>query len=183
LICNVQGVFRRRNQHDGEPASERAAGEQVFEGLRNQILGLDPAEAGLDRLPAGRRVWGALMETGYPQATVTLVSLADGTTSLYLSTGGGIIGGGGHDRVAAATRSFLTAVEDHLHLLSPDPDSHVPGEGRVIIRALTHQGRYSAEAAEDDLGHGRLPLSAVFYAGHGVITELRQIDQARQTDG
>lgn len=124
---------------------------------------------------------GALLETGYPKGVTTLVALADGTTSLYLSTGGGIIGGGTHDRVVGATQSFLAAVEDHLDQLSPDPDSNVAAEGRVIIRALTFRGRYRAEAAEDDLGRGQHPLSPVFYAAHGVLTELRTIDQARTT--
>jgi len=89
-------------------------------------------------------VWGALLETGYRKGIATLVALVDGTTSLYLSTGGGIIGVGAHDRVAAATRSFLAAAEDHLGLLSPDADSDVPAAGRVIIQALTYQGRYRA---------------------------------------
>lgn len=172
-------MFRRREGGSGSPRNDQVAGEQVARGLRRQILDLDPAEAGLDRFSAGRRVWGALMETGYLKGIATLVALADGTTSLYLSTGGGIIGGGAHERVAAATRSFLMAVEDHLGLLTPDPDSVVPAEGRVIIRALTYQGRYRAEAAEDDLGQGGHPLSAVFYAGHGVLAELRTLDQAR----
>jgi hypothetical protein len=102
---------------------------------------------------------------GYPAGTATLVTLADGTTSLCTSTGGGIIGGGGHARVAAASRSFLAVVEDHLGLMSPDLDSDV------------------ADAPEDDLGHGRHPLSTVFYAGHDVLTELRTMDEAQRTDG
>jgi hypothetical protein len=123
------------------------------------------------------------METGYPAASATLVALADGTTSLYVSTGGGVIGGGGHARVAAATQSFLTAAEDHPSLLSPDADAVVPVAGRVIIRALTYEGRYRAEASQDDLGRGRHPLSAVYFAGHAVLTELRMIDQAQRTGG
>jgi len=126
-------------------------------------------------------VWGALMETGFPNGFATLVSMVDGATSLYLSNGGGMLGEGANDRVAAATQSFVTAVEDHLGLLSPDPDSDPPAAGRVIIRALTYQGRFRAEAAVDDLGHGRHPLSAVFHAGEGVLNELTAIDQARQT--
>jgi hypothetical protein len=176
-------MFGRRKQGSSRPGNDQFAGEQVAQGLRRQILDLDPAGVGLDRFSADRRVWGALLETGYPKGIATLVALADGTTSLYLSTGGGIIGGGAHDRVAAATQSFLAAVEEHLSLLKPDPDSDVPAEGRVIIRALTYQGRYRAEAAEDDLGHNRHPLSAVFYAGHDVLAELRTIDQARGMSG
>ena len=32
------------------------------------------------------------MDTGYPNGTATVVCLVDGTTSLYTSTGGGILG-------------------------------------------------------------------------------------------
>jgi hypothetical protein len=40
---------------------------------------------------------GVLMETGYDSATVTLFALSDGTTSLYFSNGGGVIGGQGQE--------------------------------------------------------------------------------------
>jgi hypothetical protein len=177
-------MFRGRDRGGNGRAHDQVSGEQVFRGLRGQLLSLDPAKAGLDRFTAGRNVRGAILETGYPAGTATLVTLADGTTSLYTSTGGGIIGGGGgHARVAAASRSFLAAVEDHLGLMSPDLDSDVAVAGRVVIRALSYQGRYRADAPEDDLGHGRHPPSAVFYAGHDVLTELRTIDEAQRTDG
>jgi hypothetical protein len=118
------------------------------------------------------------METGYPRGTATLMALADGTTSLYLSTGGGIIGGGFHQAVAAATQSFLAELEHQLLKLRPDPSDALPATGQVIIRALTYTGRMSAEASEDDLGHGRHQLSQLFHAAHRVITELRLIEEA-----
>ncbi len=88
----------------GRTQGPAGAGEQVYQGLRAQILGLDPATAGLQQGSVDRVVWGALMETGYPRGTATLVALADGTTSLYLSGGGGIIGGGSHEAVATPPR-------------------------------------------------------------------------------
>jgi|ERR1700722_6892629 hypothetical protein len=177
-------MFLRRNKVGDDPANDRTSVEQVFHGLRSQVLDLDPAKAGLDRVTGDRRVWGALMEMGRSSGTATLVSLADGTTSLYTSTGGGIIGAGAHAQVTAATKLFLAAVEDHLSLLTPDTDSDVPVAGHVSIRALTYQGRYRAEAPEDDLGQNRHPLFAVFRAAHGVLTELRLIDEAnRRTRG
>jgi ADP-ribosylglycohydrolase len=160
-----------------------ASGEQVYQGLRAQILTLDPAAAGLQPEPGHSVVWGVLMETAYPRGTATLVALADGTTSLYFSTGGGIIGGGFHQAVATATRSFLADLEDHLSMLRPDPDVTLPAAGQVIIRALTYTGRMSAEASEDDLGHGRHQLSPVFHAAHRVIAELRLVEEARSGHG
>jgi hypothetical protein len=163
--------------HGSGPGTPPATGEQVYQGLRAQILGLDPAEAGLGQGPGRPAVWGALMDMGYPRGTATLVALADGTTSLYTSTGGGIIGGGFHRAVAAATGSFLADLERHLPLLKPDADPALPAAGQVIIRALTYGRRLAAQAPEDDLGHGRHPLSPVFHAAHRVITELRLIDE------
>ena len=102
-------------------------------------------------------------------------ALADGTTSLYVSTGSGIIGGGFHQAVADANRAFLTCLAEHLTELRPDTDdAALPGTSRV----MTYQDRLAAEAAEDDLGHGRHSLSPVFHAGHQVITQLRIIDEA-----
>ena len=135
----------------GGPRGPDASGEQVYQGLRAQILDLDPASAGLQQGPGHQVVWGALMEAGYSRGTATLVVLADGTTSLYLSTGGGIIGGGFHQAVATATRSFLAQLEHHLPLLRPDPDAAPPATGQVTIRALTYTGRMSAEASGDTL--------------------------------
>jgi hypothetical protein len=161
------------------PRCPAASGERVYQGLRAQILRLDPASAGLPQGSPRQVVWGALMETGYPRGTATLVALTDGTTSLYLSTGGGIIGGGFHQAVAAATRSFLAELERHLAMLAPDPDTMLPATGQVVIRALTWTGRMSAQASEDDLGNGRHQLSPVFHAVHRVITELRLLDETR----
>lgn len=165
-----------------DAAEPPRSGEEVYHGLRAQILSLDPATAGLARGPDRPLLWGALMETGYQRGTATLVALADGTTSLYTSSGGGIIGAGRRQAVAAATRSFLTTLESHLTDLRPGVDTSLPTQGRVIIRALTYTGQLTGEANEDDLGHGRHPLSPVFHAGHRVITELRLIDEARHSD-
>lgn len=69
-------------------ASEFYAPVAVYCGLRDQILRL-PAERAAASVSG---TIGALMESGYPKAVATLVTLFDGTTSLCFSTGGGIIG-------------------------------------------------------------------------------------------
>lgn len=118
-------------------------------------------------------VWGVLMETGYPEAVVTLVGFADGTTSLYFSNGGGIIGAGEHVPVREATARFLQAAETHLGSLTPVTDTPVPAVGRIRFYVRTFAGTLGAETSEDDLGYGRHPLSPLFHAGHAVITAAR----------
>jgi hypothetical protein len=166
-------VFRRRPR---EPEADAGPPAEVYRGLRDQILSLDPAEVGLAATDAGDRLWGCLMETGYPNGTATLVCLRDGTTSLYTSSGFGIIGGGGHAAVVHANASLLAVLAAELDRLQRTEDRSLPAVGRTVIRALTHDGPRAYEAAEDDLGNGRDPLSPVFHAAHRVITQLRLID-------
>jgi hypothetical protein len=145
----------------------------AYEGLRAQLLALDPAAAGIAPTAALPRVWGLVYEMGLETGTATVVSLADGTTSLYLSNGGGVVGAGEHAPVAAATRALLVLVEEHLDAFAPDDGDSLPGAGTVAMRALTYGGRRIASAAEEELGEHRHPLSPVFYAGQDVITAIR----------
>jgi hypothetical protein len=64
-------------------------------------------------------VFGVLMETGYPEAVMSLPALSDGTASLYFSNGGGIIGAGGHPGPAVAARSLVAFAAHNLdHLVA-----------------------------------------------------------------
>jgi hypothetical protein len=150
---------------------------EVYVGLRGQALAvtrelLDPETASAGPLVA------LLMETGYPEAVATLVGLADGTTSMYFSNGGGMIGAGQHEDVAAATRRWLELGEQALDRLPEAPiEVHLPDEGMTQLVAVTETGRRAARAPEEELGGGGHPLSALFYAGHDVITAIRLVDE------
>jgi hypothetical protein len=155
--------------------------ENVYTALRGQILDLDPATVGLQPSAELPRVWGALMETGYEGGTTaTLVCLSDGTTSLYLSTGGGVIGGGGHPQVAAKSVALLAVIERYLGQMPVSLDRALPAPGRIVLRALTYLNDRVVDAAEHDLAEGQHPLSEVFWAGQAVLSELRLIDEDRR---
>jgi hypothetical protein len=147
--------------------------------LREQLLATKPAELGLApsaRLP---RVWAALMELGMDRGTASLVTVADGTTSLYLSTGSGIIGGGQHQAVSRVAAAFLDAVEAHLELLRPMDAVPFPSSGAVRFNVLTYGSPRSAQAGESELAGGYHVLTPLFAAGHEVITQLRLLQERR----
>jgi hypothetical protein len=136
-------------------------------------LGLDPATIELaDGEPwSGAAV--AAMEIGQAAATATVVAIADGTVSMYLSTGGGEIGAGEHAAVRGAAERFRRVVADSRSLFVPTTDFPLPEEGRVRFQASFADGRYTAEAAEATLRGGRHPLTPVYAAGQDVLTEIR----------
>lgn len=101
----------------------------IFDGLRGMVLHLDPATTTMGWTPDSPAVWGGLMDMSYARGAATLVCLRDGTTSLYTSTGGGILGAGGHPGVAAASMAFLAELGRHTAAMRPDTDESLPARG------------------------------------------------------
>ena len=150
--------------------TERA---EIYDGLRSMALGVDPASISV---PDGEQWSGAAvaaMELGLPNGTATIVAIADGTVSMYVSSGGGVIGAGEHAAVRHAADHFRRVVAESRDLL------HVPGElplpvaGQVRFHARKVDGAFSSAAPEALLRTGRHPLATLYAAGQDLLTEIR----------
>ncbi|MCP3891682.1 MAG: ankyrin repeat domain-containing protein [Desulfobulbaceae bacterium] len=168
LIGLIMGWFSKTIGKEYEVAD-------IYRDLRNKILSLDPAKIGLSP-SASNRVWGVLMETGYKDAVATLVTIADGTVSLYFSNGGGIIGVGEHDGPRKACDSFLSMAPKYIEHAKITKKFSLPKEGNTRFYFLTHDGIFTVQYNEDDLGNERVPLSPLFLEAHKVITQARIVD-------
>ena len=157
--------FRKRKPAD--PAG-------VVSELRERALTVDASELQLAPAPGHEQVWGMLMEIAFPEAVATLVSFADGTTSLYFSNGGGTIGAGTKPRVRAASDQFVSAAHQYLDQFAVSDAHPLPSAGRVRFYARTFDGLRTAEASAEELGGGRHALSRLFYEGQKVITAIRE---------
>ncbi len=168
-VKEFEVTFFRREQRDEQGESSP---EEVYAELRSQVLHLTSADLGDEAQRAP--LLALLMETGYPEGVATLVGVADGSTSLYFSNGGGVIGAGEHAHVAMATRRWLETGADVLEMLAAsDENPPPPSEGLTQFVAVTPEGLRVAAAPENDLGEGRHELSPLFHAGHGVVTRIR----------
>jgi hypothetical protein len=152
---------------------------EVTRELRERALTISPGELGIVSGPGHVRVWAVLMETGYSEAVVSLVCLADGTTSLYFSNGGGVVGGGQHQRVRGAADKLIALVDARADELNDTETCPTPAVGRVRFYARTFDGLRTAEADEQDLGRGRHALSPLFHASHAVIAAVRESAPSR----
>ena len=151
-------------------SAERADGTMA---LRQKLLSAKPSDFGLAPTADLPRVWGAMMELRVGKAVVSLVAVAEGSTSLYFSTGGGVIGGGGHDSVRVASRKLLAFVEIGLDLFVPiERPLEVVG-GTVAFAVLTYDGLRGARDHEQKVKDRQSPLWPAFYLGQDVITALR----------
>ena len=180
----MRDLFRRLfGGPQGAPRSGNGiSGDDTYSALRRQVLSIRRAEVGIPKPNSEAPVWGVIMETGYAEGTATLIALDDGTTSLYLSTGGGVVGGHAHQDVRQANSEFVEAANRfyrHLELTRSFP---VAAEGHTVFYTLTDTGVLTGGGREEDLGLERHPLSPLFHAGHRVIAQLRSISEDADQD-
>jgi hypothetical protein len=165
----ILNLFGKKN--DYEPA-------EIYLRLRSQVLSRTPSE--IHALPGlSPALLGVLMESGYPEAVVTLVTIADGTVSLYFSNGGGIIGIGEYERVRKASVEFLSLAERFIAKAQPTNDHPLPSKGYITFYFITSSGLFFATAKEKDLENKQHPL---FLKAHKVISEARDVDRKRKKD-
>jgi len=149
---------------------------EIYRDLRAQALAVSADQvAPLDGALA------VLMETGYPEAVASLVAVADGTTSLYFSTGGGIIGAGEYPQVSAEARALLELANGNRAALGRVAAFPLPQEGHTRFYLVTEAGVFGAEAPESDLGNEMHDLSPVFLQGHKLIAYVRAADEHRRS--
>jgi hypothetical protein len=146
---------------------------QAARQLRDSAISMKVAELGLSPSADLPHVWGIMMEAWQSKAVVSLAVFAEGTTSLYFSTGGGVLGAGKRENVRTASRAFLASAEPSLARLSSATTTPLPATGAVRFYVHTFEGLLTAEVEEQELSRGRHPLSALFQAGQAVITEIR----------
>jgi len=145
--------------------------DNPYSALRQQALDAAPSMVDADWFPG--EPFGILMETGYQKAIVTLVSLADGTTSLYFSSGGGAIGAGRYESISEASKRFVTASRAYVNALELTAVYPNPEIGEVRFYVLTDYAVLTYRASESALGNNQDLLSSLFYSGQDVITALR----------
>jgi hypothetical protein len=151
--------------------------KEVFEGLRGQALKVSRQTIGLPAPPAPSQAWGVVMDWGVANGTVTIVAFSDGNASIYLSSGGGFIGGSSHEAIRNAAKKMVAAAVECQQFAHPTKAYPLPETGAVTFYVLTDDGVLAASASETDLRQHSDPLSSLGEAGQNVITQYRLIQK------
>jgi hypothetical protein len=185
LGCGWQG--RGQLKKDAPPASAEPQARQkapepveVYKGLREQFLKFTLEELGPEKPPTDSKAYGVLMELGYDSGLASIISLSTGDASLYTGTGGGVIGGGGHETVKSAALAFVTAAGRHLPRMISTKEFPYAEIGRVRFYVLTSEGIFTVEAGSDEMKDRKHELYPLFRAGHEVITQLRLTTEKKE---
>jgi hypothetical protein len=152
-------------------AGDTGAGKNDYLDLRARTFELAAEKQG----QVGDGLVAATMEFWISNAPVTLLTVHDGTTSLYFGSGGGIIGAGQHASVQAAAGEFLDHIAEVSSSFRETDATPYPAAGRARFYAI-RPGRFlTAEASEAELRQGTHSLARAYALGHQIITAVRLV--------
>jgi hypothetical protein len=171
VILRARGKAPLRNQ-----SAQKQAHPEMYLDMRNAALHGSRSAFGLDAVASSDQPWGVLMEIGFPEGSATVVAFSDGSASIYLSSGGGSIGGIGHANIRKAAQAMVSLSTKFLPTMTETKKFPLPTDGQTIFYVLTDAGVLAASAPEADLGEQRHALSPLFYAGQEIITQYRLIE-------
>lgn len=142
--------------------------------LRGIWFTTKPEDLGIVALPGSKEPYAIVMDMGMDQETATFASSIAGDGSMYTSTGGGVIGGIGHENVRAVSIHFVEVAAGFVDRMVLVTDFPLPTDGNVKFYVITPSGVYTTdEVSADTLSSGNHELSPLFLAGNDVITQIR----------
>jgi hypothetical protein len=151
--------------------------ENAFERLRNMAFSVTPEQLGLS-LPTDKTVvYGVIMDWEMGGATATTVSYQTGDASLYLSSGGGVVGGGQHQNVNHAAKHFVALAQTFLDKTIKTDLTALPSTDEVKFYLLTNKGIYLGQEQMKHFENNTSAWIPLFEEGNIVLTELRNTSE------
>jgi hypothetical protein len=158
-------------------AAKGADVSDVYSGLRNMALGIKPGMVGQPASAPANLPYGVVTDIGLDNGTATIVTFSDGNASIYLSTGGGFLGGEGHSNISSAAKAAVSAAASAVSVMRPTAQYPLPQPGHVNFYVLTPAGIMTAISPEPALNDATQPLGRLYDAVQNVITQYRSIQQ------
>jgi hypothetical protein len=153
------------------------AKENPFEELRNRAFKTTPEDLELS-LPDNKTVvYGVIMDWEMGGAVATTVSYQTGDASLYLSSGGGVIGGGQHQNVNSAAKQFVNLAQTFIGIAIRTETTPLPEKNVVKFYLLTNKGIYVGQEEMKNFENNSSTWIKLFEEGNNVLSELRSISE------
>ena len=151
--------------------------EDIYLELRTGALNTKSDQIDLD--VAKDEPFGVLMEVGIESGIFTLSAFSTGDASLYFSTGGGILGGIGHENVREVSKQFIEESRDFLEYMELVDEYPLPEYGRVRFYIITDDGVWGADYSESEIAKRGHLMAPLYYAADDLVTELRIISESQ----
>lgn len=178
--------FKKKNPSapSPQPSTEKPGHNpyDVWLGLRGIIFNAEPPQCNIPKDSPLAYAF-AMEQTHLPQnVTTTVLAVLDGTLSLYISNGGGIIGTGGKPTVGEYVKGMVSSVHPFTTVLEKSEDKTPPPPGFIRFHIFTGQGHYVGQTTEADMRANQShPLFPLYAGGQNLLTQIRINSQTSGT--
>lgn len=145
----------------------------TFNDLRGMAFSMTPEQLQLSLPEDKTLVYGVIMDWGIDTAIATIVSYQTGDASMYLSSGGGVIGGGQHQNVNIAAKRFVALAQTYLGKATKTESNSLPQQDEVKFYLLTNKGTLAGQEIMRNFENNKSNWLPLFEEGNKVLSELR----------
>jgi hypothetical protein len=145
--------------------------------LRKMFLTTAAEKVGIQPSQEYPRVWGVAMDWPIGEHIATVISLCDGSASVYTTGTFGIIGGVGHETVRSAAKKLMKEAECYYDAARPTQDFSYPPLDHVRFFLVTFDGVRVIESDVESLTERRSKYSRLFDLAQDVIARLRIVSE------
>jgi hypothetical protein len=170
LLAGLSTFISRSIQQRRLSFSEYAKPNKDYLGLRDLALGFTPASVGLKLIDDPTAAYGVVMDWGHSSAVVTVTGFLSGDASIYFSSGGGILGGRGHESVRLAANAFVAEAQKRLPAMSRTTEFPLPSVRHAKFYVLTPSGVFTSYVRIEPIEPA---FAALWAAGQRLFYEAR----------
>jgi hypothetical protein len=146
--------------------------DNPYEGLRKMAFKRNLQELGLSL--SDKEIFGVIMDWDIGHGIVTLVAYKTGDASMYLSSGGGIIGGGPNPNVNGAAKLFVDQSKKYFEKSQRMYAIPLPEKDSVRFYFLTTKGKFCVQEKLEKIENHSSPYVDYFNEANNLIAELRK---------
>ena len=178
--CKNKSISESKTNPAGQDTATSTAQQttaNIYSDLRGMAFGMTPEKLQIS-LPADQPiVFGVIMDWGIDTATATLVAYKTGDASMYLSTGGGVIGGGQHQNASSAAKQYINLAQAYLDKSTKSDNNILPQRDEVKFYLLTNKGTFAGQDVIKNFENSTSAWLPLFEEANKVLTELRLISK------
>ena len=174
-VLAIAGCKKEQPATRGASISEKSPAKSPAkspgEGLRQLQLSLPVEKLGFKPNADFPTVYGVLTEWPTQGMVVTVSSMRDGSASIYMSSGGFLIGGQAYEKVRQAAVRHVKTAEQFAKLGKPDTTFAYPKSDQVFYHLLTYDGVRLVVGDAIEVAMGRDPTAPLFEAAKDVMNK------------
>ncbi len=146
------------------------AKEDIFPALRDLALTMTPEQLGID-VTSKSEVYGVVMDWELTDGIATVTSFKTGDASVYLSSGGGHIGGVQDENINRAAKILVRQAQPFLSRTIPTKTHPLPDKNCVRFYLVTTGGLYTSQVPMKTIENETSPWFPLFISANRIITE------------